>query len=307
MTLIEEILIRGAISSGMFALLALGFTLIYGVTRLVNMAHGALFMLGTYIFWFLTETDFRGLPYEPIGLDLGLALILTVILTGIVGVILYRLIMHPVIDDMLAVLTATVGLLIIMQELLFIEFGARRWRIVPLMEGYTAIWGVKVFNSQLLAFAVSLCLFAGLWIFIAKIKIGKAMRAVAQDREVAMLMGVNVERVYMLTMGISAAFAAIAGVLIISSTTGLADPYIWDRPLYISFAIVILGGLGSIKGALLGGFIMGFAENAFMYILIEFGGGGIEFLRGVISLTTMVVVLLLRPKGLFGKRIEMEE
>lgn len=294
----------------MLALLAIGFTLIYGVTGVINMAHGALFMVGAYIFWFLTAPNFPGLRYEPIALDPGLAFILAVILTGIIGAVIYRLIIHSVIEDVAAVLVATVGLLIIIQELIItwpLEFGSYRWPVVPLMEGFATILGVKVTYSQLLAFAVSLLLFGGLWMFISKTKIGKAMRAVAQDREMAMLTGINTERLYMLTMGISSSFAAIAGILITASTTGFAYPHMWDRPLYLSFAIVILGGLGSIKGTLVGAFIIGFAENAFIFILVELGWGGVEFLRGVVALVAMVTVLLLRPKGLFGKRIEMEE
>jgi len=305
-TLIEQIIIFGTIYSGMLALLAIGFTLIYGVTGVVNMAHGALFMLGAYIFWVLTASfGPSGVPL--VQLDLGPALILAVILTGIVGAFIYRLVIHSIIEDLAAVLVATVGVLIIIQELMIIEFGSYRWPVVPLWEGFVTVWGVKVTYSQLLAFAVSLCLFVGLWVFIAFTKIGKAMRAVSQDREMAMEVGINTERLYMLTMGISSAFAAIAGVLITASTTGFAYPHMWDRPLYWSFAIVILGGLGSIKGTLTGAFIIGFAENAFIFILVELGWGGVEFLRGVVALVAMVVVLLLRPKGLFGKRIEMEE
>jgi len=291
----------------MLALLALGFTLIYGVAEVVNMTHGALYMVGAYTYWILTAKEFPGLPLEPIQLHPGLALILAVVLTAILGVIVYKLTISPVIEDLIAVLVVTVGVVIVIQETLIIEFSAKRWPVVPFTRGLTTIFGVKVTHSELLAFATSLCIFSVLWIFINKSKIGSTMRAVAQDREVAMLMGVNTDRLYMFTMAISASIAAIAGVLITASRSGFAYPHMWDTPLYMSFAIVILGGLGSIKGTIIGAFIVGFAENAFIFIMAGLGVSGAEFLRGVIAMAVMVTVLLLRPKGLFGKRVEMEE
>ena len=127
------------------------------------------------------------------------------------------------------------------------------------------------------------------------------MRALAQDREVAMLMGINTERIYMLTMGISSLLAGLAGILILGSNMEAAHPYIWQRPLVLSFAIVILGGLGSIKGSLLGAFIIGYTENAVITFVPQGG-----MITSAAYLVIMVVVLLLRPKGLFGKRIEFE-
>lgn len=290
----------GAITGGMLALLALGFTLIYGVADVVNMAHGALYMLGAYTFWALTSS--ASMPFEPIQLDLRLALILAVVFVGIVGSIVYRLIIHPVIDDMVAALVVTVGLGLIVQELIINRFGSYRWPIASFIPGFTTILGVKVTYPRLMAFLFSLALFAGLWIFITKTKIGTAMRAVAQDREVAMLMGINTERLCMFTMALSSSLAGLAGILITASTTGMAFPQMWMEPLYMSFAIVILGGLGSIKGTLIGAFIVAYAGETFVRLAPEVG-----FLRGAVALAVMVLVLIVRPKGLFGKRIELEE
>jgi len=300
--LIEAIIIYGALASGILALLALGFTLIYGVAEVVNMAHGALYMTGAYIFWLLTAPILTGLmiKIEPIQLSLPVAMIIAVIISGILGAIVYRLTIHPVIEDLLAVLIVTVGVSMIFQSVTAIQFSAARRSLPYLIPGATNIWGVAVTYSKILSFAVSLILFVGLWIFITKTKIGTAMRAVAQDREVAMLMGVNNERLYMLTMGIASALAAIAGILI--TAEGFAEPYMWASALYFSFAIVIVGGMGSIKGTLIGAFIVGYAGETFVRLAGEVG-----FLRGAVALAVMVIVLLLRPKGLFGRRIEMEE
>jgi branched-chain amino acid transport system permease protein len=300
--LFESILIYGAMTSGTLALLALGFTLIYGVAEVVNMAHGALYMTGTYIFWLLTAPTLAGLmiKVEPIQLSLPIALIIALIISGIIGAIVYRLTIHPILEDILAVLIVTVGVSELIQSVTAIQFTGGRRSIPYLISGGTTILGVTVTYSKLLSFVVSLIIFAGLLIFIRKTKIGTAMRAVAQDREVAMLMGVNNERLNMLTMGIASALAAIAGVL--TTTEGFADPYMWTTPLYMAFAIVIVGGIGSIKGTLIGAFIIGYAGEIFVSV-----AGQVGFLRDAVALAIMVLVILLRPRGLFGRRVEMEE
>jgi branched-chain amino acid transport system permease protein len=127
-----------------------------------------------------------------------------------------------------------------------------------------------------------------------------------------MLMGINTEMLYLLTMGISASLAAVAGMLITSSTAGVTYPHIWPQQLYLSFAVVILGGLGSIKGTLVGAFIISYVENTFVFALdpiiadmlnLPVGGS----LSGAVIMATMLLVILVRPKGLFGKRVELEE
>lgn len=295
--MIEAIIVYGAIASGMLALLALGFTLIYGVADVVNMAHGALFMLGTYTFLALTSSTTR-LPFEPIQMDLRLAFILAVVFIAIVGSIVYRLAIHPVKDDMIAALVVTLGVSLIVQNLIANIFKDYRMSVDTFVSGYTRILGVKIFQSRVLAFLVSIALFAGVWIFIKKSRIGNAMRAVAQDREVAMLMGINTERLCMLTMAISSSLATIAGIL----TSAYVIPQMWQVPLYMSFAIVILGGLGSVKGTIVGACIIGYTEEVFTNLAPE-----VEFLGGAVALAVMVLVLIFRPKGLFGKRIELEE
>jgi len=300
---IEEILVYGAISGGVYALLALGFTLIYGVSGVVNLAHGSFYMLGAYMFFIFGTLGFLG--SEPILASI-LALILSVLFVGILGGIMYRLVIHPIIGDDVAVMVATVCVALIFQQLVLLGFGTSfppvRWPEGSFVHESTQILGVTVQYSRILAFMVSLGLFGCLLMFITKSKIGKAMRAASQDREVAMLMGINTERLYMLAMVVSAMLAAVASIFITASTSMSAGAYMWLHPLGLSFSIVILGGLGSIKGSLLGGFIIGYAEQAVAIAVPE--GGAII---GVVPLTVMLLVLLLRPKGLFGKRVELEE
>jgi len=306
LTKIRSITIFGLLAGGAYALLALGFTLIYGVSEVVNMAHGALYMLGAYVFFALTVSFAPGemlVRFEPVLLDLRLALILAVILAAIMGAIIYRLVIHPIMGDLLATLVATIGIGIIFQEIMLIQFGAHGTRrVAAFVPGSITILGESVEWNTILSFALSLVFFIGLWIFLSKAKIGKAMRAIAQDREVAMLMGINTERLCMLTMAIAASLAAVAGIMITSARHAYAYPYMWYAPLYMSFAIVILGGLGSIKGTFMGAFIIGYAEIAVTFMAPE-----VVFLKDAVALGIMVLVLLIRPKGIFGKRIEMEE
>lgn len=295
--MIENFLITGALAGAVYALLALGFTLIYGVAGIVNMAHGALFMLGAFIFF----------AFGPSALGMGIlpALIFAGISVGVIGSVIYLLTIHQIVKDMLAVLVVTIGVTLLLQQLVVIgfggAFGSPRQAIPALLSGYQTILGVAVPNKRLLVAGVSLGLFALVWTFISRFKIGRAMRAVAQDREAAMLMGINTTRLYMATMAISAALAAVAGIFIASSTTATADPAMWVHPLVMSFAIVVLGGLGSIKGTLVGAFIIGYVESAVVVFLPQE-----SFLAGAFALAIMVLVLLVRPRGIFGKRIELE-
>ena len=314
--MIESIIIYGAIAGGMYALLAVGFSMIYGVTEITNLAHGGLFMLGSYVYFFFAT------GYGGIQLDLFSALILAAVIVAIIGSILYRLSLDPVVEDPLSILVVTLSLAVIFQESMILIFGSYRYRVPSIWEefletlgtsDFLMIWGVKTTYSRVLSSLLSLVLFAVLLIFIEKTKIGRAMRALSQDREVAMLMGINIKRVSMLAMAISASFAAVAGVFILSSTRGnVTDPYVWTTPLFMAFSIVILGGLGSIKGALVGAFIIGYVETIFTHgidpIISDFMNvpRGAT-LSGAVIMATMLTVLFLRPKGLFGKRIELED
>jgi branched-chain amino acid transport system permease protein len=304
--LIEEIILQGAISSGLYALLALGFTLIYGVAGVVNLAHGSFYMFGAFMFYVFGTFGLLGLDNLPNSI---LALVLGVVVMGIVGIVVYRLTIHPVLGDDVAVMVVTVCLALIFQQSLMIINGGSTFPPVKWPDGSllgpnatTNIFGLALQNSRILAFVVSFGLFLSVLAFIAKTRIGKAMRAVSQDRQASMLMGINTNRVYMLTMGISAMLAALSGILITTSIEMTTGAWSWLSPLALAFSIVILGGLGSIKGSLLGGFIIGYTHRAVADLVPE-GGAIVD----VIPLVAILVVLLVRPKGLFGKRVEMEE
>lgn len=291
----EQLLILGAVASAVYALLSLGFTLSFGIARIVNMAHGSFFMLGAYLYYAYGPRGFGKLDVFP-------SLILAAITVAIIGAIFYRSAIHSVMGDDVALIVVTIGGALVFQQAMTIIFGVGHVTINPLWEGAIHIFNVAVTYSKILALIISLGLFACVSIFVSKTKMGKAMRALSQDRQTAMLMGINTETLAMLTVAIAGAIAAVAGTLVTASTSQMADPFVWLYPLTISFAVVILGGLGSIKGTLVGALILGFTENA---VVLYFPEGG--FLKTGVALAVMVTVLLVRPKGLFGKRIELEE
>lgn len=307
---LPQILVLGGVSGAILGLLALGFTLIYGVAQLINLAHGALFMLGSYYFFsILTSLGYNADPYSPIYNPNSFlvipAIILTTIVIAIIGIVIYRLLIQPVIEDELAALVITVFVAMALQQYVRLPeplgFGGEHQDVPSGIAGSFDFLGVTVTYAQLVAFIVSVSLFAVIATFVAKTKIGRAMRAIAQDRDTAMLMGVNTRTVYMITMAIASALAAVAGIFVVSAEGGTARPEMWLEPLGMGLAVVILGGFGSIKGTFVACFIVGYASTT-VALLIPEG----SYLRGAVALAVMVAVILLRPRGLFGKRVELE-
>jgi branched-chain amino acid transport system permease protein len=298
--LLEQIILLGTVTSLIYALLALGFTLIYGVSGIINLAHGALVMVGAYIFGSLNGFFPSLFPAEFSYIATVLALIVTPILTAIIGSIFYRLTLHQILGDQIATLVVSICGCLLFQQLIWMTFGpmlASRYPIAFFPGNFT-VAGVTIISAQALGAVVSILLFATLWIFIAKSRSGMAMKALSQDLEASMLMGVSVEKMYMFTSAISGAIASIAGVFY-ASITGAANMGLWLQALAISFSVVILGGLGSIKGTVIGALIFGYSVTA---IALLSGGALVTSFPFIV----LIIVLIVRPKGLFGKRIEME-
>ena len=286
----ESIIVNGLITSGVYALLAVGFSIIFGVARIVNLAHTAFYMLAAYLIYSLAIT---------VGLNLPLSIVLAIAIVTTVGTISYKFIIARVRQHEATTLIVTIALAIIIQEAILMGFGGDPRSVPKLISGATEIFGVAVLNQQLLTLGVVLLLLLGTWAFLMKTRLGVAIRATAQDREVANLMGMDVPRIEMVTMAISVAFAAIAGALI--APLFVLTPGMWMHPLVMILAVVVLGGLGSIKGSFVGAFILGFAET-----LVVFLAPSGAFLRTSVALTIMLVVILIRPQGLFGIVFEEE-
>ena len=288
--MIEGILITGLISGGVYALLAVGFSLIFGVARIINLAHTAFYMLAAYLIFTFANS---------LGLPLVLSIILSIVAVTIIGVFSYKLVLDRVRERETTILIVTIALAIVIQEAVLMGYGGGFRGVPSLISGYTTILGTKVLYQQILTFGVVLVILLGTWALLMKTKLGIAIRSTAQDREVANLMGINVARTGMITMAISVALAAVAGALV--APLQVLGPHMWMHPLVMIMAIVVLGGLGSIKGSLVGAFILGFAET-----LVVFLAPSGAFLKGAVALAIMLAVILIRPEGLFGVAFEEE-
>ncbi|MEJ2169136.1 MAG: branched-chain amino acid ABC transporter permease, partial [Desulfobacterales bacterium] len=217
----------------------------------------------------------------------------------LIGLITYKIFIDPIREHEAAVLIATIALAIALQEVMLLIFSGDYLSVPPLVAGYFTIFGVKVFYQQLITVVSALLVLALLRALLMKTRLGLAIRATAQDREVANLMGMNESRVAMLTVGISIALAGFTGAVIVPLT--IVEPFMWLHPLIMMMAVVVLGGLGSIKGSFVAAYILGFAEALVVYIL-PMGA----YLKGSVALSIMIVVLLIRPEGLFGIAFEEE-
>ena len=288
--MIEGIVINGLIRGGVYALLAVGFSLIFGVARMINLAHTCFYMLSAYGIY--TFADLMGL--NPI-----LAIIISLIATTILGLATYKLFIDRIREHHVTVLLITLALAMVFQESMILAFGSHYLGAPSFVAGYTEILGVKVSYQHLLIFGVVLVVLLCVWVLLSKTRLGIAIRATAQDPEIASLMGINVSRILLITMGIAAALAAVAGIVV--APTLVLEPHMWTHPLIMVMAIVVLGGLGSVKGSFISAFIIGFIEVMVVFLL---PAGA--FLKGAIALLVMVIVLLVRPEGLFGVAFEEE-
>ncbi len=286
----QDILISGLVNSGVYALLALGFSLIFGVARIVNIAHTAFYMLAAYALYGLLVVG---------GMPLLLAIPLAVVAVVALSLVCYKLVIEPVRQHESAVLIATIALALIFQESLLVAFGGSFRGIPNAVEGVTSIIGVRVSYQRLIVLAVVAITLVATWYLLNRTRLGLAIRTAANDQEIANLMGIDVGRVAMYTVGISVALAAIAGVVV--APVFVVDPLMWLSPLVTMLAIVVLGGLGSLKGSVIGAFIIGYVE-AITVFAVPSG----SYLKGAVALSIMIVVLLFRPEGLFGVVFEEE-
>lgn len=285
LTTIIQAVITGLLMAGIYALVAIGLTLIFGVVRIVNFAQGEFVMLGMYVTWWLWRAG---------GIDPYLSLLITMPALFCFGVLVQRFLFRPILHAPdLAQIFMTVGLSVILMNVALFFFTADFRSVKTAYTEWAIRWaGLTLPVPRLLAFAGALLLAGLLTLFLSRTDVGKALRAVAQDREVSMLLGINPERMYLLAVGLGAALAGAAG--------GLIVPFFYVFPtvgvvfVLIAFVVVILGTLGSIQGALLASLIVGVAES----LGILFAGADLGL---VVVYAILVATLLLRPSGLMGQ------
>lgn len=283
--LILNFLIFGTIQGSIYALLAIGFSLVYGVGGILNQAHGAFYVITMYLFyWFYIN-------FAGFGLFLGV--IVGIIVCTIVGGLIYLLLIKPLKDSHVGVVIVTFAFAFFIEQFVKVTVDSIYHSVPHLIPGSIDFFGVLVSNHYILIVVVSLLLIILVTLFINKSKIGKSIRAVAQDAEAASLMGINVDRILTYVLMISAFLAAVAAVL--NVPVDIVAPHVGWSILLNSFAIVVLGGLGSLPGSVAGAFIISYARSYTNYFISP-------VLSALIPIIIIVVMLVLRPRGLFGKK-----
>jgi len=284
MTTLVNILILGAIWGALYTLIAVGFTLIFGVAGIINLSHGAYYMLGAYLaYTFMTVWK----------INVPLSALMAVAGTAMIGMLIDRFGIRPMRERHVYVLIITLAFALFFQELMYAFYGPHGKPVKSFIAGDMILANVHVTYQKVLTFFVSGALVTLLWLFIKKTKTGKSTAAVAQNRDAAIFVGIKPERVYLITAGISAALAAVAGVFIAPILE--AVPTMWVFPLFKAFAVVIIGGLGSIEGAIIAGMLLGYSETM-VSVLISAN------YPDMVYLVAIIIVLVLRPRGLMGKR-----
>jgi branched-chain amino acid transport system permease protein len=295
--MIEGIIIQTLVKGSVYALLALGFALIFGVARVLQLSHTAFYMLAAYGLFVFIDTRFLG--SIPIISNPGIAILLSILLTTGIGLAVYKLFIDRVREHPATVMLITLAVAMAFQQIMLIIFSGQYRSAPSFLTGFWEIFGVKVAYQNLLIFAGAGVVLLIVWALLSKTRLGIAIRATAQDTEIANLMGINVSTILFTVMGIAAALAAVAGVLV-APTLVLEPAMLWP-PFVMVMAIITLGGLGSIKGSVVGAFILALVEVLVVFLLPTGA-----FLKGAAALLVMVIVLIFRPEGLFGIVFEEE-
>jgi branched-chain amino acid transport system permease protein len=268
-----------------YALIALGLSLIFGIMGIVNFAHGEMYMMGGFVAYYF---------FGKFGLNYLATILLAVLIVAIVGIALEKFIFRPLTTrpkEALTTLIAGVGLAWVFEMLAVIFFGDLDRTVPSAFKGIIRMGGVVITKERLATIIIAICLVILVNVFLVRTKIGQAIRAVAQDKEAAALQGVHVTRITMLTFGIGCGLAAGAGALV--APIFVINPFLGDEVILKAFLVVILGGMGSIPGAMLGGLILGFIESF----------GSLFFSVPTVSVLTfilIIVILTARPQGLLG-------
>lgn len=283
---ILEQLINGLRTGSIYALIALGYTMVYGIAKMINFAHGDIIMVGAYTLFVGSIT---------LGLNPVLAVILTIIVCAALGIVTEKVAYKPLRNAQpLAVLITAIGVSYLLQNLSLLIFKATPIPFGSIIKfPSVSIGGINISGVTIVTFIVTIISMVALTLFINNTKQGRAMRAVSEDKGAAELMGINVNRTISQTFAIGSALAAVAGILYIAQYESL-QPTLGALPGIKAFVAAVLGGIGSIPGAMLGGLVLGIIESlSKAYISTQ--------LADAIVFGVMVIVLLVKPSGLLGK------
>lgn len=273
-----NVLLLGAL----YSLVAIGFTLIFGVGGVLNLAHGASITIGAYSAYYVTEAGF----------SIWIGAVAAFVLPALFSYGIYRGMIRRVAGHPITVLILSLVVALVVEQVFLIIAGTQPLAVSALVEGRTAIAGRGVQNNRITAFVLSWLVIGGLFYFVTRTKQGKAILATSMSHKGAALVGIEADDVYGYTWLIAGALAGIAGLFLASFLT--ANPLMGRNPLLLAFAIVVVGGLGSIRGSVLGAYLIALLDQVTVSVIST-------RLSGVAALVVLVVVLLVRPEGLYGR------
>ena len=279
-----EILIFGAVTSAIYAMLAVGFTLIFGVARILNLAHGSFYALGAYGAYLLTTV---------FNIPLVVATPLVLLGVALFGMVVERVLIRPMRKSQLAVLMISLAIALVVEQVLFLSFGSEYRNVPSFIEQKYVVGGVDVAGQRLLTLLVAVVSIGGLYLFIQRTRLGSAILAISQDPEAAQYMGIPSDRIFGIVMALSAGLAALAGIM--AGPFLSVQPSMHLLPIVKAFAIVVVGGLGSIPGSIVAALMLGYAETFVAY-------GISTAWTEIVSVAATLLMLVLRPAGFFGKR-----
>lgn len=289
MTNLLEQLINGLSSGSIYALIAIGYTMVYGIAKMINFAHGDIIMVGAYSLYVCIKMD----------MPIWLAIIITVLVCSILGIVIEKVAYKPLRNaPSLAVLITAIGMSYLLQNLALLIFGANQIPFASIIETrVVTILGLDFSMTTIVTLVITTIMMILLTLFINKTKAGSAMRAVSEDKGAAELMGINVNRTISMVFAIGSALAAVAGILYICQYQKLTHT-MGALPGIKAFVAAVLGGIGSVPGAMIGGILLGIIESlSKAYINSQ--------ISDAIVFGMLVLVLLVKPSGLLGKnRIE---
>jgi branched-chain amino acid transport system permease protein len=290
-------LINGLALGAVYALIALGYTMVYGILQLINFAHGEVYMIGAYLgIIVLSALTYLGLTAYSLTLSLLVTVLVSMAFCAVYGAAIERIAYRPLRNaTKLAPLISAVGMSIILQNIVMLTQGKEYKNLPPMLpsEGFT-LFGANVSPVQIFILSGSILIMIALHLFVQKTRLGKAMRATSQDRVMAGLVGIDINRVISITFMIGSALAAVAGVMV-TLYYGVVHFFMGYLAGIKAFTAAVLGGIGSIPGAMLGGFMLGLIENFCASYISSVYKDAFAFL-------VLIVTLILRPAGLLGQR-----
>ncbi len=284
----QAVLLSGIILGSLYAIMATGLALVWSTLGIFNFAHGVFMTLGAYIAWQFAHESGFGFGYSA-GVAIGITFLFGV------GIVLERILIRPFIgkkDIVMLVVITTLAAYLILENSILLTWGARFKQLPPIIEGTVDLLSTSISTHEFIVLILSPLILLLLWCFLKFTRVGTAIRAVSQNRESALLMGIKVNYLYSIAFGLSAALAGVAGILI--GSTRYITPFLGNDPLLKALIVAIFGGLGSLSGTILAAYVIGILEAISIFYIGLYWTPTILFLF-------MIIMLVIRPEGLLGK------